>query len=138
MKSILIGLLLILWTHSFQCFSQTDSVYCLAISKARLLVADAIRLRLVDSVLHNRHTRIELLENEKKSAYDAFTNLLKIEQDKFKEQSLIISDLQKHSQSFADQLAYIEKREKKQRTQNKILKVGITLAAGFIVYQSIR
>lgn len=91
MKSILAGLTLSLWILSFPGYTQTEKpeVFCVPLAKARLLVADALRLRVADSLNNVQSSHIALLEVQYNSAYSSFTNLLKIEQEKTKLQQEI-------------------------------------------------
>lgn len=97
MKLILIGLTLILWILWFPAYTQTDSVYCLPIGKARLLVADALKLRVMESLNDTLSQRVYLLESRYTEAYNSFTNLLKIERQKQE----LRSELFKHMESVA-------------------------------------
>lgn len=137
MKLILIGLVLLNLTALSQP-STGDSTYCLPLSKARLLISDALRLRASDTIMENLSKRVVLLETEKAATYLSFTNLLKIEQEKFQLQKEITDHTSKLSESYREQLAYITKKERKQRIQNRFLKAGVTAAAIFIGYQAVK
>ena len=126
MKSILIGLTLSLWIQSFPGYTQNrdtteEKTYCLPIWKARLLVADALRLRLADSIVQNKSARIILLEQEKESYHQSYTNLLKLSEQKFETQKEITSDFVRLADSWRDQSDYYQKRYKKQRRQKGLL-----------------
>jgi hypothetical protein len=99
----------ILWCPAYTQTHQSE-VYCLPIEKARLLVADAMRLRLVDSISNNKSARILLLEQEKESSYQSFTNLLKIEQEKNKIQSEIILHSESISEVYKEENTHLKKK----------------------------
>lgn len=108
------------------------------LSKARLLIGDALKLRVADSLNTNLNARIVLLESQYETSYSSFTNLLKISEANLTDQKAISADFQKHSQSFSDQLSYYEKINRKQKRQNFGLKVLLGLAGVFIGYESIK
>lgn len=114
------------WIVSFPGYTQqTDSVYCLPIGKARLLVADAMKLRLSEELLTTSQQRVELLESERIAAHKAFTNLLKIERDKYTMQKEITADVSRLSDSWREEATYFQKRSKKFRRQRDGLALGI-------------
>lgn len=127
MKSILIGLTLTLWIASFSAFSQTDSAYCLPISKARLLVAHALRLQLADSLNNLQAARIVLLSDEKQSLVLSYTNLLNISEQKFQKQKEITSDFVRLSDSWRDQSEHYRKEDRKHRRQRNGLAAGMVV-----------
>jgi hypothetical protein len=125
MKSILIGLTLLSWIVSFPGYTQTDSIYCLPLSKGRLLVADALKLRLADSLAQQFSSRIELMEALQAAQYNSFTNLLKHAETKYEKQKEITSDMERWGNSWRDQAEYYRKRERKQRRQKKVLTIAV-------------
>ena len=135
MKSILVGLTLILWIHSFPGYTQShdtteEKTYCLPIWQARLLVADALRLRLADSIVQNKSARILLLEQEKESSYQSFTNLLKIEQEKNKIQSEIILHSESISEVYKEENTHLKKKVRGLKWQRAGLGVIIVVIVG--------
>lgn len=88
--------------------------------------------------LLNRDARIIVLENSADRQRIDYEQRLKISEANFADQKAISADFQKHSQSFADQLSYYEKINRKQKRQNLGLKVLLGVAGGFIVYQVAR
>lgn len=127
MKSILIWLLLLSLTLWSKCYSQTsgDSVYCLPIGKARLLVSAALKARLTDSLLVTADNRIDLLESEKLSSYAAYINLLKLSEQKFETQKEITADFVRLADSWRDESDYYQKRYRQQRRQKGLLTAGM-------------
>src|SRR5690348_4819215 len=120
MKSILIGLLLFSLTALFPCYSQTnkpENTYCLEISKARRLVALAVRSRFADSLNNILSARLDLLEAERVSQYNSFTNLLNISEDKFQKQKEITSDFVRLSDSWRDQSEHYQQRSEEHTSE---------------------
>ena len=110
MKSIFIGLTLTLWILWYPGYTQTDSVYCLSITKARLLIADALRLRLADSLQTLAEQRVTMLERERVTLHNSFINLLKIEQEKFQVQKEITSHQEAVSSSYKEENQHLKKK----------------------------
>lgn len=140
MKSILIGLLFTALIRSCPCYCQTDirfqssdSVYCLPLGKARQLVSAALRAKINDSILVNLESRIFLLESEKLSVHQSFTNLLKISEQKFEKQKEITSDFVRLSDSWRDQSEYYRKKERKARGKNKVLTIVVLILTGAVI-----
>ena len=121
MKLILVGLLVLSWTHSFQCYSQTDSVYCLPIDKARRLIASAIRLPLSDSIVTNLSHQVTLLQSQNLAQYRSFSNLLEIEREKYQIQKETTAHMESLANSWRDQSVYYQKAAKKQRRKKNLL-----------------
>jgi hypothetical protein len=119
----------ILWYPAYT-QTGTETVYCLPISEARLLVADALRLRQADSMLVNRSARISLLEQQMESDHQSFTNLLKIESEKLKVQKEITSDMARFSDSFKEELSYTQKKSRKFKRQRNVLGVLLVVVIG--------
>lgn len=138
MKSILIGLTLSCWILWSECYTQpidTTKEYCLSLVNARLLIADAFHLRLSDSLLNLQTARVDLLENEAHVSYSSFTNLLKIEQDKYLTQKSITGNFESVANSYRDQLVYYQKKDRKHRWQRN----GVTgLLIGVIIMSLIK
>lgn len=96
--------------------------------KARLLVADAMARPVLDSMVHELHGKITLLESEKASIRDSFTELLKIEQEKTTLQAGKFEDQVRISDSYNEQLKYISKKERKARFQRNVaIGLGVVL-----------
>lgn len=93
--------------------------------KARFLVADALRLRVADSLNNLQAGRIALLESQYESSYQSFTNLLKIEQDKNKIQSEIILHNESISEVYKEENTHLKKKVKGLTWKN----VGLGLLA---------
>jgi hypothetical protein len=127
MKSILAGLTLTLWILWFPAYTQTDSVYCLPISKARSLVADALRRRVADSLNHSLSTRVELLETHQADQYNSFTNLLNNQ----KEKDIYFREITDHLNSLVASYKSEAKENRWQATKFKIL--AILEAVGMVV-----
>lgn len=130
MKSILIGLLLLTSTAlcqpsihkgGGQIASTPDSVYCLSIESARLLIADALRLRVQLHLNDTLSARVRLLESQQITTYNSFSNLLKVEQEKFSTQKENTGHMERLALSYKGQMEYYQKREKKQRKKKNIL-----------------
>lgn len=130
MKSILIGLLFLSWTALSQpsipdlsapTSGHDPKTICIAVEKARLLVADALRLRLADSLNNTLATRVQLLEDSKMAAHSSFTNLLKLSEQKFETQKENTGHMERLALSYKGQMEYYQKREKKQRKKKNIL-----------------
>lgn len=107
------------------CQSSTDSTYCLPLSTARLLVADALRLRVADSLNNLQASTIAILEFEKLISYRSFTNLLKLSEDKYQKQKEITSDMVRFSDSWKEESEYYQTRSKKFRRQRNGLAAGL-------------
>lgn len=88
---------------------------------ARLLVADALRLRVLDSLHSLQAGRIALLESEKLASSVSYTNLLKLSEQKFETQKEITADFVRLADSWRDQSDYYQKKYKKQRRQKGLL-----------------
>lgn len=137
MKSILIGLTLTLWILSFSAYTQTDDisneVYCLPMGKARLLVADALRLRVADSLNMNLSSRIVLLESQYESSYQSFTNLLKIEREK----QQLRSELFLHMESVAGTYKSENETLKKKIKRLKLQRAGLGVLTVVVIVLSL-
>lgn len=119
------------WTALSQ--PSTDSVYCLPLQTARLLISDAMRLPVLDSMLTLQTRKVDLLESANQTAYNSFTNLLKIEQQKYEKQKEITANMESWGNSWRDQSAYYEKKDRKHRRQKKGLVAGIIILIGVLV-----
>lgn len=133
MKSILIGLLLLSWIHSSECYSQTDSVYCLPLTKARLLVASALRLSLADSLNENLSARVDLLESQQLESYRSYTNLLKLSEQKYERQKETTLLMENFAASHREEADYYRKKYRKQRRQKGLLTAGMVVLLGLIL-----
>jgi C4-type Zn-finger protein len=92
-----------------------------------------MRLHLLEGLLATSQERVELLESEKIASYKAFTNLLKIEQQKYEAQKEITVNMESWGNSWRDQSAYYEKKDRKHRRQKKGLIAGIVILIGVLV-----
>ena len=110
--------------------STPDSIYCLPLKTARALVADALRLQVSDSLNTVLSAQVDLLQAARLSDYHSFTNLLKIEQEKFETQKEITADFVRLADSWREEATYYQKRYKKQRRQKGVLTIG---AMGLLV-----
>jgi hypothetical protein len=99
----------------------------LPLGKARQLVSAALRAKINDSILVNLESRIFLLESEKLSVHQSFTNLLNISQQKFQKQKEITSDFVRLSDSWRDQSEYYRKEDRKHRRQRNGLAAGLVV-----------
>lgn len=122
------------WTAS----CQSSINYCLPIEKARLLFEDAVKKRVLDTLVNEQSGKIALLTEQSAKQKADFQSLLKIADASLTDQKAISLDFQKHSQSFADQLKYYEKINKKQKRQNVGLKVLLGLSGAFIVFLAVK
>lgn len=127
------ALILALWIQSFPGYTQTDSLYCLPIQTARLLVEDAMRLPLSEALLATSQKRVELLESEKTALHKSFTNLLKIEQLKYETQKQITANMESWGNSWRDQATFYQKKDRKHRREKKLLIGGIAILIGVMV-----
>jgi hypothetical protein len=117
-----------------KCYSQTDdSLYCLPIGKARQLVSVALKARLADSLLSYADSRIALLESEKLSSYQSFTNLLKIEREKLQLQKEITA----HTESVSNTYQEEKKSLKKQVRRLKWQRIGLGLISVVVIVVSL-
>lgn len=78
-------------------------------------------------------SRIALLEDEKLSSYAAFTNLLKIEQEKVQYHKEMFSHMENLAGSFREEKEYYIKRERKQRRKKNVLGYAVLILAGALV-----
>jgi hypothetical protein len=99
------------------------------------LVRDALKLRAADSLLQLQSSRIVLLENKQQSLSLSYTNLLKIEQDKYNLQKETTGDMERLAYSFRDQMNYYKKKEKRSRWQRNGLGA---LLVGVVVYSLVK
>lgn len=119
------------WIVSFSCYSQTDSTYCLPMSKARLLVEAALKLRTADSVNTLLNERVALLEREKNAAYQSYTNLLNLSEQKYQKQKEITSDFVRLSEGWRKEADYYQRRYRKKRNHNKVITFIAIAAIGW-------
>lgn len=145
MKLILAGLLIASLIQWYPAYTQTDAgasighktsldpVYCLPIEKARLLVRDALRLRLADSLLQTQSARIVLLADEKQSLILSYTKLLKISEEKTQYHKEISAHMESLAGSFRQERDYYQKRERKQRRKTKVLTVIVVGLTGALL-----
>lgn len=111
-------------TSTALCQSSTggaDSVYCLSIGSARLLIADALRLRVQIDLNDTLSAHVRLLESQQIAAYNSFTNLLKVEQQKYQSQKENTGHMERLALSYKSERDYYLKRERKQRRKKNIL-----------------
>lgn len=121
------------WTALCQSYTGADSVYCLPIMKARLLVSDALRLRLTDSINSVLLERVDLIEGQQRAAVDSYTNLLNLSEQKYEKQKEITSDFSRLADSWRSEADYYQKRYKKQRNQKGLLTAGVVVLVGLII-----
>lgn len=133
MKLTLLGLTLTLWILWSPAYTQTDTTYCLPIVKARMLIADALRLRVSDSVNMNLSGRIVLLESQYESFYQSFTNLLKIESEKLKLQKEITINTESVSATYQEENEHLKKQNKRLKWQ----RVGLGVITVVVIVLSI-
>jgi hypothetical protein len=100
------------------------------LSSARLLVADALRLRVSDSLNSNLSARLLLSEEQYLSSYRSFTNLLKLEQEKNKIQSEIILHSESISQVYKEENAHLKKKVRNLKWQRAGLGVLVIVVVG--------
>lgn len=102
--------------------------HCLPLEISRKLHHDAVRSYLQDTVITELSGKITLLESEKASIRDSFTELLKIEQEKTTLQASKFEDQVRISDSYSEQLKYISKKERKARRQRNVaIGIGVIL-----------
>lgn len=89
------------------------------------MVADALRLRFADSLNNSLSQRVDLLDKQSKALSDSYTNLLKIEREKFEKQKEITALFVKRGDSYRDELEGVKQREKKARGKNKLLGAAV-------------
>lgn len=118
------------WIPLSQCYSQTDSAYCLPIGKARLLLADALRLRVQVLLNDTLSVRVSLLENQVETQYTSFTKLLKIEADKLQIQKEITLHTESISGTYKDQNDTLKKQARKLKWQRAGLAVITLVVVG--------
>lgn len=115
-----------------------SSLHCIPLGESRVIHERALKSIRMDTIIHEQGLKIELLTQQNGKQRSDFEKLIGIEQNKFQLQKEISDHTSKLSESYRDQLAYISKKERKQRIQNRFLKAGVTIAAGFIVYQGVK
>lgn len=108
-------------------------MYCLPIQKARLLVQDAYRLRIAESLNASLGEQVHLLEDQGLSQYRSFTNLLQISEEKYRYQKEITHHMESLAGSYREELGYYQKREKKARGKNKVLGGLVLILAGALI-----
>lgn len=113
--------------------SIPDSVYCLPIGKARLALQDAARLRVVIAERDTLETRVILLESQQLASYHSFTNLLRIEQDKYTLQKETTADVWKIATSYKQEMDSEKKKVKGLKWQRG----GLAGALVFVVILSL-
>jgi hypothetical protein len=92
-----------------------------------MLVADAMRLRIADSLNNVLHARIDLLDTQNATTYESFTNLLNIEKDK----NSVQADILNHTKALLESYKSEAKENRWQATKFKIL--AILEAVGMVV-----
>lgn len=100
------------------------------IQTARRLVSDALRLRLADSLNNTLSQRVLLMETEKSAAYQSYTNLLNLSEQKFQTQKENTGYMERLALSYKSELEYYQKKDRKHRRQRNLLSYGV---AGVIV-----
>lgn len=139
MKLILIGLVLTTSTAFCQSYilepsgDEPQKQYCIPMAKARLLVADALRLRFADSLNNNLSARVNLLEIEKLASHHSFINLLKTSEQKYTTQKENTGHMERLAMSYKSERDYYIKRERKQRQKKNILSYGLLALLGIII-----
>lgn len=107
------------WTALSQDYTHDE--YCLPLSKARLVIQDALRYKAADSLANLLEARVGLLESQNLAQYHSFSNLLQIEQQKFTTQKEITANMEGLTNSFREERDYYQKQDRKHRRQNKLL-----------------
>jgi hypothetical protein len=128
MKSILAGLTLTLWILSFPAYTQTDSVYCLPLGKARLLVADALKLSVSQSQNSVLLEQVRLLEERESVSYLSYNKLLNTQKEKdiyFREITAHLNDL---VASYKSEVTLEKKLKKGWKAVSGILGILLILA----------
>lgn len=125
------------WILWYPGYTQTDSLYCLPITKARLLVADALRLRFADSLNNSLSQRVDLLDKQSKALSDSYTKLLKIEREKFEKQKEITQGMEGLAMSYRDERDYYQKKYRRQRRGKRALIWVILIEAGRQVIKAV-
>lgn len=114
-------------------YTQNNN-YCLPIEKARLLVEDAFKKRVLDTVVNTLEDKIIILENQVTTQANDYRNLLKIEADKFQVQKEISELNEGLTKSYKDQLTHTEKLNRRHKRQRNVLGLLVLVAVGgFIV-----
>jgi hypothetical protein len=80
-------------------------------------------------------TRVDLLQSQYADSHAAFSNLLKIEQDKYSLQKETTGDMERLAYSFRDQMNHYQKKEKRSRWQRNGLGA---LLVGVVVYSLVK
>lgn len=117
MKRFLYGLLLTLsLIASLPAYTQTET-YCLPIAKARLLFEDAIKKKVLDTIVNRQGIQIKLLQEHSFSDYNSFQALLKIERDKFEVQKDITTHTEALVESYKEQSEHFRKQSRARKWQ---------------------
>jgi hypothetical protein len=119
MKSILAGLTLTLWILSFPAYTQTDSVYCLPLGKARLLVADALKLSVSQSQNSVLLEQVRLLEERESVSYLSYNKLLNTQ----KEKDIYFREITAHLNGLVESYKSEAKENRWKATKFKILAI---------------
>lgn len=120
-------LITLFWIASFtKCFTQTS--YCLPIEKARLLVADAMKSQVQDSLIVEQSAKIQLLENEKAKTFESLNQIIIIEKEKVQLQSEQSDHYRQLSVTYEDENKRLKKEVRKARWQLRgAVLIGVTL-----------
>jgi hypothetical protein len=89
-----------------------------------------MRLDLADQLNNTLAHRVQLLESEKLSSYQSFTNLLKIERDKNKIQSEIILHSESISTVYKEENEHLKKKVRRLKWQRIGLGAMVVVVVG--------
>jgi len=111
-RAVIVLLILIL---PFRGYTQTDTVYCLPIQKARLLVADAYKNRVQDSLISELSEKVKVLEEEKQNFQVNINNVILNEQAKVNDATLLADDYKKLYEVSEQEKQHLKKTAKKDK-----------------------
>lgn len=132
-KLIFVALLLQSWILRAQ-----NTLHCIPVAESEVIHEMAGKYLGAADALLNRDARIVTLEKTIDRGTRDYETRISILTANLADQKAISADFQKHSQSFADQLTYYEKINRKQKRQNTGLKIALGLAGSFIIFQAVR
>jgi Skp family chaperone for outer membrane proteins len=123
---------IILIASSTVCFSDTIPKYCLSIEKARMVFQDAIRSHTLDSIVNQQDQIITIQRTDSEELTASYEREIGLLNQKFEKQKEITLNMESWGNSWRDQSAFYEKKDRKHRRQKKGLIAGIVILIGVL------
>lgn len=114
-------------------FSQPSTNYCMPIETARLLAEDAVKKRVLDTLVNTQSQKIQLLTDQNFKTYNDFQALLSIERQKLQTQKEITLHSESISTVYKEENKYLKKKVRRLKWQRIGLGALVVVVVGISI-----